>query len=1246
MKGRRNKTRSTKEENVARVFFSSPFGGLEEERELLTKQYWPELAHLCQRSGYEFVPVDMRWGITSELSKEAATITICLRELDRSDMIVGFFGQRYGWHGSQDEFLQKTFDHAVPRYPWLDQYRDRSVTELEFLHGHLNKPGTRPACFFFRDKAYDDAKLAECIALGDERGQRKFRSTSDGPRAAEHLDNLKQRVNNTKDKCLAVHMNYTTPEVGARLMFETVREHLSSILGQSHQASSEMEKEHAQHETFLVTRRGMGGGMVGGEAYLEEIDRHVIGKEEGNGKHLLLLGDAGSGKSCVLANWMERHLGKYDDDILAFHFIGCTSNSTRELDILRHVCYQIEMALGGGSLPTSGDGETEAEKTKDERDMQKLLLKLINDVSQKGLRVVIVIDALDKVDTGGRAVKELYWLPKVASSSAHIILSTTNTDTRNIRELVDARQYDSLEVSQLTRDLRSEVTKKMLLVRGKELSPGQMEKVLAHAETGNPLYLYILLQELCSFGSFFELDDYIDFMLTSTGTVDLFQKFLQRLEKDYNPEGKEIVKGVMCCLLLAHRGLSENELKAIVGLTNQEWSSLFFAMDDFLLEAEGLYRFAFSELASAVEASFCPSAESKMHHRQLLIKYFMSNFKKTEQLNDLVDCLSSLSMFNALSVGQAKYDLMQYWMATGLPGDQIVQRLLAIIDDQVTLLYLEKEKRGASGDNQQTPAEQLLPVLVELTNFLDEAGYTLSMEPILLRLVKMHKARYNMEEVERDVDALDSYCELKTKLACHYASTERFDEASKIHREVLDLRERHVDRVEKGKSYLAVTLNNLGFIFLRQHKFDEAEDCFGRAVELHREVHGEMNELVASALNNVGMVLYGKEDYKGAYPVLEKSLKIYEEVFFGQLPPDIGGTYMNFAMCSARLADKGMEDVEPLYKRALEIRINALGTDHPTVAQTYLSYGSYLMRIDQLERALAMTKDALKISEIANGPEHHYTLMILENIALGYLQKEQPDVAHHYYHKAGEILHKQGRMMFSHSYLNSRMITYYLSTDREPDAHSALVRVVDAPFATARDYAALDYLDSKLDERPNRPYEHSVDFALEKFPDSDMLLGRKITQLAPQGRVEEMLAVLERGNFEANSYNLCCQDFVMSDHKPEGLRIMERAAEKFPEDTTVLENLAKLCGGFQEFDKAADVLDQAMAVDGKNLDLLALRVRMLGLGNRLREARDLVDVGLPLATEMGAVETIEQLEQFKAVIDESLASTLGNPTGS
>jgi len=184
------------------VFFSSPFGGLEEEREELTKKYWPQLSSMCKGAGYEFVPVDMRWGITSEMSSNAATIEICLREMDRSDMIVGFFGQRYGWHGL-DVLLQKSFDVAAVKYPWLNDYREKAVTELEFLHGHLRDPGKRAACFFFRDKSYDDMKLKMAEEAGDERQARKFRVSTDGPKAAEHLADLKARVQETQDRCLA-----------------------------------------------------------------------------------------------------------------------------------------------------------------------------------------------------------------------------------------------------------------------------------------------------------------------------------------------------------------------------------------------------------------------------------------------------------------------------------------------------------------------------------------------------------------------------------------------------------------------------------------------------------------------------------------------------------------------------------------------------------------------------------------------------------------------------------------------------------------------------------------------------------------------------------------------------------------------------------------------------------------------------------------------------------------------------------
>lgn len=84
--------------------------------------------------------------------------------------------KRYGWNGIQDELLQSTFDYAQKSYPWLQNYRDRSVTELEFLHGHLNEIGAIPACFYFRDKVMNsliihlyDSNIQEKPLLSDLR---------------------------------------------------------------------------------------------------------------------------------------------------------------------------------------------------------------------------------------------------------------------------------------------------------------------------------------------------------------------------------------------------------------------------------------------------------------------------------------------------------------------------------------------------------------------------------------------------------------------------------------------------------------------------------------------------------------------------------------------------------------------------------------------------------------------------------------------------------------------------------------------------------------------------------------------------------------------------------------------------------------------------------------------------------------------------------------------------------------------
>ena len=45
-----------KDPHVCRIFFSSPFNGMEKEREALTSLYWPQIQSRCNAQGIVVIP--------------------------------------------------------------------------------------------------------------------------------------------------------------------------------------------------------------------------------------------------------------------------------------------------------------------------------------------------------------------------------------------------------------------------------------------------------------------------------------------------------------------------------------------------------------------------------------------------------------------------------------------------------------------------------------------------------------------------------------------------------------------------------------------------------------------------------------------------------------------------------------------------------------------------------------------------------------------------------------------------------------------------------------------------------------------------------------------------------------------------------------------------------------------------------------------------------------------------------------
>ena len=56
-----------------RLFISSTFVDMNKERDALVRVF-PRIIDLCKERGVEFIPLDLRWGITEEAAKEGRVV--------------------------------------------------------------------------------------------------------------------------------------------------------------------------------------------------------------------------------------------------------------------------------------------------------------------------------------------------------------------------------------------------------------------------------------------------------------------------------------------------------------------------------------------------------------------------------------------------------------------------------------------------------------------------------------------------------------------------------------------------------------------------------------------------------------------------------------------------------------------------------------------------------------------------------------------------------------------------------------------------------------------------------------------------------------------------------------------------------------------------------------------------------------------------------------------------------------------
>ncbi len=927
-----------------RIFISSTFRDMIEERNALMTHTWPELRRLCRERHVELVEVDLRWGIAESQSTRKETLKLCLDEIRSCrPYFIGLLGERYGWTPGDEAFTPDLKEEQ----PWLAGLRGKSVTELEILHGVLNNPDMAGRAFFyFRDPAYAQGHGPDFLS-------------ETGTDAAKQAA-LKTMIRSAgAAKRIPLFENYPDPGRFAALVLADLAAAIESQFPKEN-IPDPLTREAQDHEAFAEIRRRT---YIGRAEYVEALDLHAAGE----GGPLLLLGDSGSGKSALLANWLAHWSKEHPKDFIVQHYIGGTADSADHWRLIARLMAEIKR----------WSGDPEALPTKHEdllRDFPLWLTKARTRATHEGVRFILVLDALNQLEDKGRA-RLLGWLPEHPfSGPLRLIVSTLRgqSGTDDPLEAAEKRHWRELRVQPLTVEERHRMIADYLFHFGKKLDEHRLVRLASAGPSANPLYLKILLDDLRITGTHDRLDQRLTDYLAAADIPTLLQQVLARYRRDYERDRQDLVAEALGLIYAARRGLSETELLQLLRPADQAqlppalWSPLRAALEDSLVDRGGILNFAHDFLRIAVGNTFAADKERRAALRLQLADFFEAQpiitaracdelpwlLKETDSLARLRACLLHIDRF-LLIYDRDEDELRRYWV------EQFQER------QAMGKAYLGSFELWSLEPNHREP--RISYAANELATFLLDAALHAEAELLMRRALDIdeHLFRKDDATVARDIG----------NLAALLQATNRLAEAEPLMRRALEITEHNfgIDHPDVARN-----LSNLAQLLKATSRITEAEPLMRRALEIAELNFGKDHPDVARDLNNLATLLLAANRFDEAERLMRRALDI-DEHSFGRNHPNVARDFNNLAQLLQ--AVNRLAEAEPLIRGSLEIAEHSFGKEHPTVAIRLNNLATLLQATNRFDEAERLMRRALEIAEQCFGNDHPTVAIRLNNLA-------------------------------------------------------------------------------------------------------------------------------------------------------------------------------------------------------------------------------------------------------------------------
>lgn len=588
-----------------RIFISSTFQDMHDERNYLIRKVFPRLQAVAERRDVSVVPLDLRWGITDEESRSGKVLEICLQEIAKSrPFFIGLIGNRYGWCPSREELNKNTL--LKERWgDWLEQDIERglSVTEIEMQYGVLRSKDPICAQFYIRRPSDDQADE------GDEK-----------------LRRLKQAV---RDNGHYPVCDYSSPEELGAMVEKAFLDYLNRFF-----PDTDLPDEARWHREQQAVLHQYAEDFIADEENMEVLESFA-GSQEQN--HLIIHGASGTGKSAMVANWCSRH----EDEGVIYHFVGSMGNDDGFFQILRRLCHELCERF---DLPFKSPANP------DEREYREALAEVYRMASERG-KCTIVIDGIDRLPLPeGETIFE--HLPALPSKNLkYVFTSALNDRTAGLFKYLG---YRSHQIKPLTFAERCDLIGKKLKRYGKKLPSEAVGRIAASPLCGNLSVLTMLLDEIIGYGQYETLGEIINFYLGSSSETDFYQKILERYEIDF-PDSRP--DSLFSLVALSYTGFTESELLELTGITQLHFSQFFCASHKHFRTRNGLLRIASRQMRDAIKKRYESNEKSTS---KAIISFFEE--KRTRRA-----CNEMAGQYFLMKEDEALYDLLSdVWNARNI----------------------------------------------------------------------------------------------------------------------------------------------------------------------------------------------------------------------------------------------------------------------------------------------------------------------------------------------------------------------------------------------------------------------------------------------------------------------------------------------------------------------------------------------------------------------------------------------------